>query len=131
MSRLASKASISAGVSFLDFEGTANLLQHCERNVLHLGLGEHGQEVDLTMLEAKQIDDPDAARLAGAWPGPTDLPDTARATDDYSFFRVRRDVRGELPTLVFVPVQRPELLEDGAFDDREHQRTIRPGRTVR
>lgn len=94
-----------------------------------LALANMGQKVHLTVFQANQIDDPDAAGLAGPRPSPANLSNAARAADENTFFRVGRNVRGELPTFLFVPVKWPKLLEDGAFDDREHRRSVRPGRT--
>src|SRR6266568_4437711 len=50
ISRLASKAAISAWLRRLDFEGTANLLELCDRNVFHVTLCKHGDEHDLALL---------------------------------------------------------------------------------
>ena len=96
-----------------------------EGDVLGLRLGIQREQVDLTNFAASKVDDPDATGLACSFSYPAHLADTTRATNHGPGFRVQCDKGRELGALIFVPVPRPQPLEDGAFDDGENAATVR------
>ena len=120
----ASSAAIDWAENFLDFEGTANLLQDGKRNVLALRFREKREQIDLAFLVADQVDHPHATGLSGAWAGPPDLANASGAANDNAGIRMRGDVCGKLASFLFTPLEWPELLKDGAFNNGQHLGTI-------
>ena len=120
ISRFASNTAISVELSFLDFEGTTNLLESNEGDVLRLGLGIQGEQVDLAKLVPREVDDSNTTGLARSLPHLTHLADAARAANDGASFWIQCDERREVGALFFIPVPRPELLEDRTLNDGEH-----------
>ena len=130
MSRFASKASISAFVRRLLFEATANLLEFGSWDVSGVALRIDGQEHGFAFFCTGEIDNPDTAGFSGARARPSNFPHSS----GLPYYNSRRWVQGykrcEFSTLFLGPVQRPELLEQRAFDNSEHGRTMRLRRMI-
>src|SRR6516225_8481578 len=77
-SRFASKAASLALERGLLFEGTANLLELGACEVVCLGLRVQREQHNLSFGGASEIDDPDAAGLAGTCATPTNLANATR-----------------------------------------------------
>jgi hypothetical protein len=89
----------------LDFEGTTNLLECAEGDVLRLGLGIPSEQTDLANFASSKVDDPNATGLARSFSYPAHLADATRATNYGAGFWIQCNKGRELGALIFVPVR--------------------------